>query len=109
MAELIVMDVPETLRAALTTRARAAGVSVNAVASEILCTHYDVPLDGEPRSFYRPRADRPRMVFRVPDEVRDRVRVEAAHADVTMGSIVKSVLATAVGIPGIEPRSRTNR
>lgn len=103
------MDVPEALRAALTTKARAAGVSVNAVASEILCAHYDVPLDGEPRSFYRPRADSPRMVFRVPDAVRDKVRVEAAHADVTMASIVQSVLAAAVGIAGIEPRARINR
>lgn len=104
--ELIVTDVPAEMRERLLEIARQQGSSVNDVATRLLCGAFTVKFVSSGRSFYRPRASSSRMVFRVPERLRAKIRVKAAQDGVTMGGLVKSVLADELGLPPLEPRRR---
>lgn len=104
--ELIVTDVPEEMRQRLIEEARTRGTSVNDVASRLLCDAFGVELERNARSYYRPQAAKPRVVFRVPRALRSTIRVKAAMDGVTMGGLVKSTLADALHMDPIQARRR---
>jgi predicted HicB family RNase H-like nuclease len=108
--QLIVPDVPKRIVRALNREAKQRNVSVSEVAAGILAAHYGVPLEPT-NSHYIPVTSEARLMPRVPVEVRQALREQAAANGATMSGLVRQALAAHYGFnpPAPTRRSRGKR
>jgi predicted HicB family RNase H-like nuclease len=108
--DIIANDVPANIRRALVRAAKAEGVSVNEIAVRALADAYGVERQPKNGRFVAPSSTA-RMLFTVPDELRQQLRLRAAVNGVTMRGLVLKALAERFGLPfdSAERRPRTKR
>lgn len=93
---MIVSNVPPDLKNLLVGEARHRDVSINNHAASILCAAFGVEHvpTGVP---FRPERGSTRMMFAVPAELRQKIRVKAAQEGSTMRAIIINALADHFG------------
>lgn len=103
--EIIVQAVPESLRDAITRDAESRDVSLNEAAVSVLADRFGVDREPSGAAFTGATAS-DTMLLSVPDELRRRIRLEAAAQGVTMRGTVLKTLAQHYGISGIDAHRR---
>lgn len=103
--DLLVYDVPDDVRSALTADAEARGISINGAAVAILAGHYGVPIapGGAPfRTFGR------NLSIRGGDRLHRKIHIDAAKRGGTLRGVVLERLALHYGLEP-EPIGRRPR
>jgi predicted HicB family RNase H-like nuclease len=103
--QLIVPDVPKRIIRALNREAKQRNVSVSEVAAGILAAQYGVPLEPT-NSHYIPVTSEARLMPRVPVEVRQALREQAAANGATISGLVRQSLARHYNFSPPDPRRR---
>lgn len=103
--EIIVQAVPATLREAIAADAEGRNVSLNEAAVSVLADRFGVAREpsGVP---FTGASVKETMLLSVPDELRRRIRLEAAAQGVTMRGTVLKALAQHYGISGVDAHRR---
>ncbi len=102
---LIVPDVPKKIRTALIRDARKTKVSMNEQAARILAAHCGLEREPQQTRFVDVTSDG-RLSFRVPNEVRRCLRLQAAENGDTIRGLVIAALAEHYAIPFTETGRR---
>ena len=99
-------ELPVDLRQALDVEAEAENLTVNDVASRVLCKRFDVEFLPS-RTSFRPVATR--FKLRVSEDLHRLIRMEAAIKSQTVRGIVLSILAEHYGAEPIDPQRRRRK
>lgn len=110
MPEMHIPDVPADVWHAIVADAEGQGTSRTEVAVAILARRFRVKRAPSGAPFRRQELDVAEpLKLRVPDGLRDKIRIEAARTGATIRGVVVAALAEAYGLPvpnpGRKPRS----
>ena len=104
--EIVVQDVPQSLRDALVADAAARDISINEAAVGTLAEHYGVERTPSTRP-HRGETGSTQLLLAVPDELRTAIRLYAARTGGTMRGSVIQVLSDRYDIPVVEAGKRS--